>query len=123
MARIVHFELPSNDPVKLGAFYREVFDWEITKWDGPMEYYMITTGPDDQPGINGGFYRPEAGMSGVINTLEVTDLDAVLRKVQANGGRIVMPRHAIPGVGYLAYTADVEGNVVGIMQNDPNAAA
>ncbi len=122
MSRIVHFELPAKDPEKLAVFYREVFGWEITKWEGPVEYWLVKTGEEGTPGIDGGFFKPENGMPAVtLNTLDVADLDASIANVTANGGEIVVPKMAIPGVGWMAYGKDVEGTLFGMMQSDMQA--
>lgn len=118
MPRFVHFELPARDPQSLARFYTEVFGWEVSKWDGPVDYWMIRSGPDTTPGINGGFYTPDAGLSGTINTMEIDDIDGYLAKVTANGGTIALPKHALPGVGWLAYCRDTEGTLFGLMQMD-----
>jgi len=59
MPRIVHFEIPADDPQRAAAFYKKAFGWKIEKWPGPMEYWMVTTGPDGTPGINGGLMKKE----------------------------------------------------------------
>ncbi len=122
MPRVIHFEIPAQDPQKIARFYQDVFGWNIEKWEGPVEYWLVMTGPDGAPGINGGLYKPEAPFSGTINTVEVSDLDAYLAKVKAHGGTVVMDRMAVPSMGWLAYCADVEGTVFGLMQADPHAA-
>jgi hypothetical protein len=53
----MHFELPADDPKRAIAFYEKVFGWTITKWDAPMDYWLVTTGNDDEPGINGAIMR------------------------------------------------------------------
>ena len=53
MSRVTHFEVMAEDPERATAFYSKVFDWEIYKWDGPEDYWLITTGAVDTPGING----------------------------------------------------------------------
>lgn len=122
MNRVVHFDIAANDPEKISAFYRDVFGWEFTKWDGPMDYWMIKTGGDGTPGIDGGVGRAsDDSPAGITNTVGVTDLDAMLRKVQANGGSVVVGKMAVPGVGWLAYVTDVEGNLFGMMQDDTSA--
>ena len=50
MPRVIHFEIPTDDPERAAKFYRNVFGWEIQKWDGPVEYWLVTTGDEDQPG-------------------------------------------------------------------------
>ena len=121
MPRVVHFEIPANDPAKVSAFYKAVFDWQIEKWNGPVEYWMVMTGEKGTPGIDGGLMKPQGPISGVINTIDVDDLDAYLIKVKANGGEVVVDKMAIPTVGWMAYCKDVEGTVFGLMQDDPQA--
>jgi predicted enzyme related to lactoylglutathione lyase len=49
-------------------------------------------------------------------------VDETLETVEKNGGTIALPKMAIPGVGWLAYCKDTDGNMFGIMQPDPAAA-
>jgi predicted enzyme related to lactoylglutathione lyase len=121
MNRFTHFELAAGDLEKTAAFYRDVFGWKIEKWDGPMEYWLVTTGDRAGPGINGGLMQSGGEFTGTINTIEVDDLDAALAQVVAHGGEIAMPKDAIPGVGYQAYFKDNSGILVGLHQSDPNA--
>lgn len=44
MARIVHFEIPADDPERAIKFYEDVFGWEVQKWEGPFDYWLVTTG-------------------------------------------------------------------------------
>ena len=52
MSRVIHFEISADDPDRAVIFYGNVFSWKIEKWD-PFEYWTVTTGKDDEPGING----------------------------------------------------------------------
>jgi predicted enzyme related to lactoylglutathione lyase len=122
MSRIIHFEIPADDPERAIKFYEKVFDWQIEKWDGPIEYWLVMTGPEDEPGINGGLARREDPATGVENTIDVMDLDGSLAEVKKHGGEIVRPKMAIPGVGWMAYIKDTEGNVFGLMESDTDAA-
>lgn len=63
----------------------------------------------------------EGDFTGTINTVEVEDIDAFIPKVLAQGGEIIMEKHAIPSVGYQAYFKDNTGIIVGLHQADPNA--
>ena len=122
MSRIVHFEIPADDPQRAIEFYETVFGWRIEKWDGPIEYWLVMTGPEDEPGIDGGLARREDPAIGVENTIDVQDLDASLISVTDQGGEIIRPKMAVPGVGWMAYIKDTEGNVFGLMQSDPDAS-
>ena len=121
MPRIVHFELPVDDPTRAVNFYQNVFGWQINKWDGPTDYWLIATGPDSEPGINGALTRRTEGFMNTVNTVGVASLDDAVAKVEANGGKILLPRMAIEGMGWLAYAQDTEGNNFGMMQMDPSA--
>lgn len=121
MPRVVHFEISAQDPEKAAEFYEKVFGWKVTKWESPVEYWLVETGDAEEPGINGGIMRTDDLFSGTVNSVVVTDIDPYLEKVKQNGGEIVVDKHAIPGVGYNAYGRDVDGNLFGIHQDDAEA--
>ncbi|HMF57992.1 MAG TPA: VOC family protein [Pyrinomonadaceae bacterium] len=120
MHRVVHFEISADDPDRAVSFYKEVFGWEFEKWGGPRDYWLVTTGNGTEPGINGGVFRRD-GPVNFVNTVNVPDVDAFAEKITAEGGRVVVPKTTIPGVGYLIYCQDTESNVFGIMQADGSA--
>jgi len=120
MPRVIHFEIPADKPERAADFYKKVFSWKFDKWPGPTEYWLITTGKGE-PGIDGGMLqRPHPG-AGTVNTIGVASLDAAVQQVDGTGGKTVVPKMAIPGVGYLVYCQDTEGNTFGMMQADPAA--
>ncbi len=122
MPRVVHFEIAADDPERAIAFYQDVFDWKFEKWQGPMQYWLVTTGPEDEPGIDGGLAKREDPTTGTENTIDVDSVDECLARIEAHGGKVVRPKGAVPGVGWLAYCEDTEGNRFGLMQSDPDAA-
>ena len=129
MPRVIHFEIHADAPERAAKFYQNLFGWEFTKWAGPQDYSLIKTGPDGQPGINGGLIkRMGAGPTGqlpviaYVCTIDTPALDDYVKKAQASGGTLAVPKMAIPGVGWLAYCKDTEGNIFGMMQADPKAA-
>jgi len=121
MPRVVHFEIPADDPERAVAFFRETFGWRIEKWDGPMDYWMVATGDEGDAGINGGIARRSEMNPSMVNMIDVPDLDAYMLRVVEHGGEIIAPRTAVPGVGWMAYFRDPEGNIHGMMQDDPGA--
>lgn len=121
MPRVIHFEIPADDPDRASRFYRMVFDWQIEKWEGPTDYWLVTTGPEDEPGIDGGLARRTEPGAGTENTIGVESIDDCLDKITQEGGKILRPKAAVPGVGWLAYCEDTEGNRFGLMQDDPEA--
>ena len=116
MPRPVHFELSADQPERAVRFYAEAFGWTFTKWEGPMEYWLVSTGPAGQPGIDGGLMRRQAPGATTVNVIDVASADAALARVQACGGRTVAPKMHIPGVGHVAYCTDTEGNAFGIIE-------
>lgn len=119
--RIVHFEIHCPNIEQGVKFYQDVFGWQTKTWPGPEVYHLATTGPDGEPGINGGLMPSRDGQPRTVNTIAVDDLDAMIKKSVAHGGRNVVPRMPIPGVGWLAYCTDPGGNIFGLMQHDENA--
>jgi len=120
MARVIHFEIPVNEPDRAAAFYQKVFGWKFDKWDGPMEYWMVNTGSEGAPGINGGMLK-RGDVTATTNTVGVDSVDASVAAVKKAGGKLITPKTAIPGIGYFAYCEDTEGNLFGVMQADANA--
>ncbi len=121
MPRVVHFEINAENPDRAVKFYQNIFGWKINKWDGPMDYWLISTGDKEQPGIDGAIMKKTNPQATVYNTIDVSSVDEYVKKVVANGGKILVPKDAVPGVGYFSYCSDTEGNTFGLMQFDPNA--
>ena len=128
MARVIHFEIHATDPDALVSFYTGLFDWKFQKWDGPMDYWMIQTGPAEERGIDGGLVRrhgeaPTAtqAVSSFVCTVDVVSTEASLARAIELGGSIAVPIMPIPGIGWLCYAKDPNGNIFGMMQNDPLA--
>lgn len=120
MPRPVHFELPADNVERAVTFYRSVFDWRVDRWEGPTEYFLVTTGTDGR-GIDGGIVKRQQPGMGTVNTIDVENLDAFVERVTRSGGAVAVPRMAIPGVGWLCYCVDTEQNMFGLMQSDPAA--
>lgn len=121
MPRPVHFEIPADDPARAIEFYRAVFGWTFQKWEGPMPYWMVQTGSNG-PGIDGGLHPRAFPGQTPANTVDVPSCEDFVREVEKAGGKVSVPKMAIPGVGWLAYCLDPEGNTFGIMQADTAAA-
>ena len=128
MARAVHFEIHASNPQLLIDFYSALFGWTFNKWDGG-EYWMIHTGLDDQPGINGGLMprrgdvpQATAAVNAFVVTVDVDDVDDCVARARTAGGSVALPKMPVPGIGWLAYIKDPDGNTVGMMQTDTEAA-
>jgi predicted enzyme related to lactoylglutathione lyase len=120
--RVVHFEIASDDPDRAASFYGAVFGWEIQKWEGPAEYWLVNSAKLGDLGIDGGILRAQADMPRTIVTMDVESIEDAIAKVDSAGGKVAMPRTTIPGVGYQAYCMDPDGTVFGIHQRDESAA-
>ncbi len=135
MGRVVHFEIHADDPLRAQGFYENIFGWEIKKWDGPNEYWLVMTGNKganlkgkENDGIDGAIVRRQGQMpshnnpvSAFVCTIDVDDLDDSCSKVVLNGGNVVVDKRAVSGVGWISYCKDTEGNIFGMMQTDQKA--
>jgi len=125
MPRPIHFEIHADDLPRARAFYEALFGWTFTEYM-PDFYYLVTTGPEGEPGINGGMVKRQGGSGdkviAFVCTIGVDDLDATIARFKALGGTVAMEKHPIPTVGWNFYGKDTEGNIFGIHQSDPTAA-
>ena len=121
MNRVVHFEFTAADPEASGRFYSEVFGWKINKWEGPIDYWLVETGEEGQPGINGGIMAAQEDQPPTTVTVDVESVDEMTAKVVAAGGQVVAPKMPVPGVGWMAYVTDPGGVLFSLMQMDENA--
>lgn len=119
---VVHFEIPADDVKRAQKFYEKTFGWKMQHMP-EMNYTMIGTAPSDAQGmptvpgaINGGMGARKSPLSHPVVTINVDDIDASLKQVQANGGSTVAKKTPIGPMGFTAYFKDSEGNVVGLWQ-------
>ena len=119
---IIHFEIPAEDIEKMRKFYSLVFGWKIDKMPGHDEYYGIWTVPVDEkgmllrPGVNGGMMKKQNPEHKPINYILVESVDEYVKKIESLGGRIVVPKMEVPGIGWWASALDPEGNQFAILQ-------
>jgi predicted enzyme related to lactoylglutathione lyase len=125
MNRVIHFEIHAENPERAIAFYQDLFEWKFERW-GEIEYWIVYTGSKTEPGIDGGLLKRKGTIDGTaiiayVCTIEVVSLDGSVAKALAKGGQMAVPKMPIPGMGWLAYCKDSEGNVFGMMQADASA--
>jgi uncharacterized protein len=110
---VMWFEVLGKDGDKLQQFYAGLFGWKIAA-DNPMKYGMVDTG--EKRGIPGGVGQTIPGTrSWVTFYVETPDVAASLAKAQGLGGKVVMPRTALPDVT-LGVFEDPEGHVIGLVE-------
>ena len=110
---VVHWEFWSDDPARIGEFYQNVFGWKIRPIP-EMDYRLVETG--GQGGINGGIMKPKAGPwpGKLAFYINVDDIDAFSQKVRGAGGKILVEKTDMPGVGQFALFEDPDGRVLGM---------
>lgn len=65
---------------------------------------------------------PGSPVCGAVLTIGVDDFDAYADKITQAGGKVAMPKYALPGMAWQGYFLDVDGNIFGLHQPDENAA-
>ena len=122
MPTIVHFDVAADDPERAKKFYEGMFNWSLEKPPGPMEYYLIeTTGLDGERGVGGGLgQRGDPGQR-ITVFIGVNSVDEYAAKVERLGGKVIQPKMAVPGWGYLANCMDTENNLFGLWEDDKEA--
>ncbi len=121
MPKIVHFEIPVDDPRRAVAFYHDTLGWEISHY-GDQPYWLVRAGDDGEPGANGALVGREELHQGPVLIAGVADIDEVLGRVGRLGGEVIQGKLPVPGVGWSAYIRDSEGNTIGLFQPDASAA-
>ncbi|HVH65974.1 MAG TPA: VOC family protein [Candidatus Acidoferrum sp.] len=119
--RVTHFELPADNVERAQTFYREAFGWSINAGTG---YTLLGTTPTDKTGaptepgaINGGMLSRQAPITSPVITIEVKNIDESIGKIERLGGRVVRGKQPVAQIGFAAYFADSEGNVLGLWQS------
>jgi predicted enzyme related to lactoylglutathione lyase len=126
MGNVRHFAINADELARARRFYERVFGWRFEAW-GPPGFFMIATGDPGPSAVLGSLQQrrelvPGKRMTGYECTIAVeADVEKVAAAVKANGGRVVMEKSTIPGVGDLIFFEDPEGNLAGAMRYDAKA--
>jgi uncharacterized protein len=83
MSKVIHFEIPADDIDRAIKFYNDVFGWEIEKW-GHGDYWLVSTGPEDEQGINGAIMPKKSGDM-VRDTISVSSYEKFAKKIESHG--------------------------------------
>src|SRR5438067_1392374 len=119
---LAHFAINADDVARAKGFYEKVFGWKFASW-GPPGFYMIEAKDSAVLGALQGRRDLVKGdrTIGFECTIGVPSIDATEKAVKANGGKVLLERSVIVGVGTLMFFQDTEGNVFGAMQYDKAA--
>jgi predicted enzyme related to lactoylglutathione lyase len=119
-SRVVHFEIPIDEPERAGTFYRDVFGWKVDQWDA-QEYWTVSTGANE-PGTGGALAPRKDVPEGVVVYVSVDNIDQAMDKIKQAGGTLMTEKMPIPTMGWSAHFRDTEGNMVGLFQEDTTVA-
>ncbi len=112
---VVHFQIHAKDRAKQEAFYRAMFDWDITQDEGsPIALIPPGKGPPEE-GIGGTIVQSNSAPT-VTVYVQVADLTESIKKAEELGGKAVMQPVDIPNGPTIAQIEDPEGNLVGLVQ-------
>jgi predicted enzyme related to lactoylglutathione lyase len=116
-----HFAINTDDVPATRRFYEAVFGWRFEAYGPPGFYRADTPG-----GVVAAVQQrrelvPGQPTIGFECTIGVADVDEIAATVVASGGRVLMPKTTLMGIGDLIFFADPGGNVVGAMRYDETA--
>jgi len=121
MNGLTHFEIPVNDIDKAKEFYSNLFDWEFNFIE-EMNYLMFTTESEDgNSRVGGGILKKQNESHTITNYITVKSVDESAKKVEELDGKIVMPKSAVPGMGWFVQFIDMDGNLLALWENDSEA--
>jgi uncharacterized protein len=126
--QLSHFAIHADDLDRARKFYGGVFGWKFQGFGGaPLaDFCRIADSAGNPLGPAGALqsrkYNPAPQpVIGFECSIAVDDVDAVARAVEAHGGKIVLPKAAIGGVGWVVKFLDTEGNLACAVEYDPAA--
>ena len=112
---IVWFEIPADSPERAKKFYGSLFGWNIKLFPGMTEYWHIDTGGgNDTP--DGGMMARKHPEQPITNYISVKSVTKSMAKVEKLGGKVCMPKTAVPQMGYFAICQDTENNTFALWE-------
>jgi len=117
---IVWFEIPADNPERAKKFYGSLFGWNIKLFPGMTEYWHIDTGGgDDTP--DGGMMVRKYPEQPITNYVSVKSVTKSMAQVEKLGGKVCMPKTAVPQMGYFAICQDTEHNTFALWEMNAGA--
>ena len=114
---IVWFEIPADNVVRARAFYSKLFGWKINPIPTMPDYQHIDTGgPDASP--DGGLMARRHPGQAITSYVSVASVAKSAATVEKLGGKVCVPKSAVPQMGYFAICQDTEGNPFALWERD-----
>jgi hypothetical protein len=122
MPGICHFEVPAEDMERAKTFWRGLLGWELEDAKEFEGYTMIRTRMGDgSPGIGGGMVMRQHPEQQIMNYFDVKSVEEYVELAKSLGGKVIMEKTAVPGMGWFAVCMDTENNVFGLWEDDESA--
>lgn len=123
--KMTHFAIHTDNIERAKKFYDGVFEWGFSSY-GQSDFLQIKADKTENGELIGAMqsrkYSPVTEkIIGLECTIGVESIDEIIEKVKSNGGQVLMPKTAIPYVGWISKFLDTEGNLICAMQYDNSA--
>lgn len=124
MNKLKHFDIHAADVERARTFYERIFDWKFGSYPGADEFYQVRASDGEVIGaVQSRRYNAHSkDILGFECSIAVDDVDETVRRVEEAGGKTLMKKTAIPGVGWIAKFTDTEGNLFAAVHYDKGAA-
>jgi uncharacterized protein len=109
---VTWFEITSPSHEQLQGFYADLFGWKLQPLEGAG--YTLVEGAEG--GVPGGIGSSQGGPSQALFYIQVDDPQAYLDRIEAKGGKTVVPVTEIPDMVTFAQFSDPDGNVIGLVK-------
>ncbi len=127
MPTIVYFQIPSDDIERSKKFYNQLFGWKIDKSpeantpEGMENWSVTTTDHNGKEALGGGMSKRQMPQQQITNFIDVKSVGEYSSRVEKLGGKIVVPKTAVPGMGHYEVCIDTENNIFGIFESNEKA--
>lgn len=115
MNRIIHVKITSDKPDRITEFYKESFNWSVSKFPEPPDGWRMNSGQGN--GVNCSVYHSEDSPLDrhLSIAVSVQSIEEVAGRITAAGGKIMHDKIAAFGNEYL-YCQDPDGNVICLVE-------
>lgn len=118
---VVHLEIPADDVDRAKSFYTQLFGWQFSTSPEYEGYWTVDVG-EEEAGHGIGMMARQAPEHRLINYHQVESVAEYAARVEELGGKVIMPKSPVPGMGWFAQCLDTEGNAFALWESDTLAA-